>query len=63
MLIVRRKLNKRIGHELGSSERTIKRHLHNIMQKLQVDSLAALVSYAEHLGVLEAVPDQESASA
>ena len=52
VLIVRGKLNKQIAYELGSSERTIKWHRHNIMQKLQVDSLAAMVSYAERLGVL-----------
>ena len=62
VLIVRGKLNKQIAYELGSSERTIKWHRHNVMQKLQVDSLAALVSYAEHIGVLENAPDQESAS-
>jgi FixJ family two-component response regulator len=54
LLIVRGKLNKQIAYQLGSSERTIKWHRHNIMQKLQVDSLAAMVSYAERLGVLAA---------
>ena len=62
VLIVRGRLNKQIAYELGSSERTIKWHRHNIMQKLQVDSLAAMVSYAERLGVLEDEPDQESVS-
>lgn len=52
LLIVRGKLNKQIAYELGSSERTIKWHRHNIMQKLQVDSLAEMVSFAEHVGVL-----------
>ena len=59
VLIVRGKLNKQIAYELGSSERTIKWHRHNIMQKLHVDSLAAMVSYAERLGVLEDEPNQE----
>ena len=62
VLIVRGKLNKQIAFELGSSERTIKWHRHNIMQKLQVDSLAAMVSCAERLGVLEDESNQESAS-
>jgi FixJ family two-component response regulator len=51
-LVVRGKLNKQIGHELGPSERTIKAHRHNIMQKFGVRSVAELVSIAEHLGVL-----------
>jgi FixJ family two-component response regulator len=57
VLIVRGKLNKQIAYNLGSSERTIKWHRHNIMQKLQVDSLAAMVSYAERLGVLADEPE------
>jgi len=52
-LVVRGKLNKQIAHELGTAERTIKAHRHNIMSKFQVRSLAELVSIAEHLGVLE----------
>jgi FixJ family two-component response regulator len=52
LLIVRGRLNKQIAYELGSTERTIKWHRHNIMQKLQMDSLAEMVSFAEHVGVL-----------
>jgi len=51
-LVVRGKLNKQIAFELGTSERTIKAHRHNIMQKLQVQSLAEAVSIAERLGML-----------
>jgi RNA polymerase sigma factor (sigma-70 family) len=51
-LVVRGKLNKQIAFELGTSERTIKAHRHNIMQKLQVHSLAEAVSIAERLGLL-----------
>ena len=51
-LVVRGKLNKLIAFELGASERTIKAHRHNIMQKLQVHSLAEAVSIAERLGLL-----------
>jgi FixJ family two-component response regulator len=54
LLIVRGRLNKQIAYELGSTERTIKWHRHNIMQKLRVDSLAEMVSLAERLGVLAA---------
>ncbi len=53
-LVVRGKLNKQIALELGTAERTIKWHRHNLMQKLQVQSLAELVSLAEHLGMVDA---------
>ena len=51
-LIVRGKLNKQAADTLGSSERTVKWHRHNIMEKLGVQSLAELVSFSEHLGLL-----------
>ena len=51
-LVVRGKLNKQIAFELGTSERTVKAHRHNIMQKLQVHSLAEAVSIAERIGMV-----------
>lgn len=57
-LVVRGKLNKHIATELGSAERTIKWHRQHIMQKLQVESLAELVSMAERLGLVDA-PDSQ----
>ena len=51
-LIVRGNLNKQSAYELGTSERTVKWHRHNIMEKLGVQSLAGLVSFAENLGLL-----------
>jgi len=53
-LVVRGRLNKQISAELGTAERTIKWHRHNIMQKLQLESLAELVSLAERLGLIGA---------
>lgn len=53
-LVVRGMLNKRIAAELGSTERTIKWHRQHIMQKLQLQSLAELVSLAERLGLVDA---------
>jgi FixJ family two-component response regulator len=53
-LVVRGKLNKQIAEDLGSTERTIKWHRHNFMQKLRIESLAELVLAAEHLGLLGA---------
>jgi FixJ family two-component response regulator len=53
-LVARGMLNKRIAAELGSAERTIKWHRQHIMQKLQLQSLAELVSLAERLGLIDA---------
>jgi FixJ family two-component response regulator len=52
--VVLGKLNKQIAFDLGIAERTIKWHRHNLMQKLEIDSLAELVSIAEHLGLVGA---------
>jgi FixJ family two-component response regulator len=51
-LIVRGKINKQIALELGTAERTVKAHRHEVMEKMQVNSLAELVSIAERLGLL-----------
>ena len=52
-LIVRGKINKQIAYELGTTERTVKAHRHQVMEKMQVRSLAELVSSAERLGMLD----------
>lgn len=51
-LVVRGRLNKQIAHELGTTERTIKAHRHQVMEKMKVHSLAELVRIAERLGLL-----------
>jgi FixJ family two-component response regulator len=48
-------INKKIAGELGTTERTVKAHRHEVMEKMQVESLAELVSSAVRLGVI--VPD------
>ncbi len=53
-LVVRGKTNKHVAFELGTTERTIKAHRHRVMEKMQVQSLAALVLLAERLGILDA---------
>lgn len=53
-LIVRGRINKQIAYELGTTERTVKAHRHQVMEKMQVRSLAELVSIAERMGMLEA---------
>ena len=55
-MIVRGKTNKQAARELGGSERTLKAHRQIIMKKMNVQSLAQLVTIAERLGVLQ-VPD------
>ena len=52
-LIVRGKINKQIAYELGTTERTVKAHRHQVMEKTQVDTFAGLVSIAERLGMLD----------
>jgi RNA polymerase sigma factor (sigma-70 family) len=59
-LIVRGKINKQIAHELGTTERTVKAHRHQVMEKMQVHSLAELVSNAERLGMLD--PSRDSST-
>jgi FixJ family two-component response regulator len=51
-LVIRGKTNKGIANTLGGTERTIKAHRHRVMEKMQVRSLAELVSLAERIGVL-----------
>jgi FixJ family two-component response regulator len=51
-LVIRGKQNKQIALALGGTERTIKAHRHRVMEKMQVRSLAELVSLAERVGVL-----------
>ena len=56
-LVVRGKINKQIAHELGTSERTIKAHRQQVMEKANAESLVELVAIAELLGI----PSQASA--
>lgn len=51
-LLVRGKPHKQIAHELGISERTVKLHRHQLLQKLEVRSLAESAVIAERLGLL-----------
>jgi RNA polymerase sigma factor (sigma-70 family) len=51
-LLVRGKPHKQISYELGISERTVKLHRHQLVQKLKVRSLAELAVMAERLELL-----------
>jgi len=48
-LVTAGKLNKQIAAEMGTAERTVKAHRANIMEKMQVQSLAELVHIAAQL--------------
>ncbi len=52
VLIVRGQTNKHVARSLGCAERTIKAHRQRVMEKMQVRTLAELVSLAERTGVL-----------
>lgn len=51
-LVIRGKTNKQVAAVLGATERTIKAHRHRVMEKMEVQSLAELVSVAERAGIL-----------
>ena len=50
-LVARGLLNKQIALELGTSERTVKAHRAQVVQKMHADSVADLVRMADKLGV------------
>jgi FixJ family two-component response regulator len=49
--LIRGKTNKQIAMVLGCTERTVKAHRHRVMEKMQVQTLAELVSLTERIGV------------
>ena len=57
-LVIRGDTNKQVAGALGCTERTIKAHRHRVMEKMQVRSLAELVSLAERVGVLDSATGQ-----
>ncbi|MBY5587352.1 response regulator transcription factor [Rhizobium leguminosarum] len=52
-LVIRGRLNKQVAHALGVSERTVKVHRHQVMEKLGVRSLAEAVSIAANIGLID----------
>ncbi|MET3838548.1 response regulator [Bradyrhizobium sp. OAE829] len=51
LLIIRGKINKQIAQMLGCTERTVKAHRQRVMEKMQVHTVAELVSLAERIGL------------
>jgi len=51
LLVVTGKLNKQIGAELGTTEKTVKVHRARVMKKMHADSLAERVRLAERAGL------------
>jgi DNA-binding NarL/FixJ family response regulator len=51
-------MNKEIARELGTTERTIKAHRRNVMEKVRVATVAELVLFAERLGILVERPGE-----
>jgi FixJ family two-component response regulator len=52
-LVIRGDTNKHVARACGCTERTIKAHRHRVMEKMQVRTLAELVSLAERVGALD----------
>jgi FixJ family two-component response regulator len=49
--VVAGRMNKQIAADLGTTEKTIKVHRGQVMQKMRADSVAELVRMAERLGI------------
>src|SRR5215813_10699533 len=55
-LVTSGSLNKQIAQQLGTSERTIKAHRGQVVQKMKADSVADLVRMTDRLGVVVPQP-------
>jgi FixJ family two-component response regulator len=51
-LVIRGQTNKQMANTLGGTARSIEAHRRRVMEKMQIQSLAELVSLAERIGVL-----------
>jgi FixJ family two-component response regulator len=55
-------LNKQVGYELGTSEKTVKSQRARVMQKLGADSLPDIVRLVERLRAAGTIPETQSHS-
>ena len=53
--VIRGDTNKQAGRAIGCTERTIKAHRQQVMEKMQVQTLPELVTLAERIGVVSAI--------
>ena len=60
--VARGKMNKQIALDLGTTERTIKAHRQQVMEKLRAEFLADLVLIAERFGILVSSSDKTATS-
>ena len=58
-LVVQGRRNKQIAAQLGTTERTVKWHRHNIMQKLELKSLAEMVTLSDRVNLLKSLRDRQ----
>ncbi|MDO8907035.1 MAG: response regulator [Pseudohongiella sp.] len=56
-LVIRGRLNKQIAYELGTTERTIKAHRHQVMSKMGAVTVQNLMHTANILGKLESAEE------
>lgn len=61
-LVVRGCSNREIGLTLSIAESTVKRHLHNILEKLQMQNRVQAAAYAVRTGLATLSPDDASDS-
>lgn len=54
-LVIRGEQNKQIARALGCTTRTVKAHRHNVMEKMQVTTLAELVSVGERVAIMSPI--------
>jgi len=55
-------MNKQIARELGTTERTIKAHRQQVMEKLHAESVGDPVLIAERFGILAASSDRTTST-
>jgi FixJ family two-component response regulator len=58
--VIKGMLNKQIGYELGTTEKTIKVHRARVMEKMEAESLADLVRMAGRMGIEGPTPEEDS---
>jgi len=57
-LVVSGLTNKEIGAKVGIAESTVKRHIHNILEKLHMDNRVQAAAYAVRSGLVSAGPEE-----